>query len=203
MKVRVVAVGLAVLVAGGGIAVLVLLGRGGDVDVAQGSPPPTLGRFDSLAPGGEFSVIGRIIASGPEADKICFADAVVGTDGQGVIIGARGTIGYAGMDVATDPPLEAFAALTELATDRLQSLVDEQVLRYDPALLPDGSLPRFSAANPDGLLRGDYHGAIHYDREGRLVSGYAFCEDTTAELLAELNSNLVARLAAEEASQPR
>ncbi len=202
MRIRVIAVGLIALVAGGGIAVWLLASRSGDVDVAEGGPPPALGRFESLAPGGEFAVIGRIIASGPEADRICFADAVVGTDGQGSIVNVRGNIGYFGMDGA-EPPMEAFVALTERATDRLQGLVGKQVFEYDPALLPsDGSLPPFLAADPAGQLRRNYFGTAHYDREGRLVAGAAFCEDTTAELLGELNSFLEARLVAEDASQP-
>ncbi len=195
MKIQAVVLAAAALVIGGGIAAWVLLGRGGDV--AEGGPPPALGRFASLAPGGEFAMIGRIHADGPVADRICFADGVVGTDEQGAIIGARGNIGYFGMD-GLEPPVEAFAALTERATERIQGLVGKQVFEYDPALLPaDGSLPPFLAADPAGELRRNYLGTIHYDRQGRLGAGLAFCEDTTPELLEELNAYLTALLPAE------
>jgi hypothetical protein len=137
------------------------------------------------------------------ADRICFADAVAITDEQGAIINARGNISYFGMD-GLEPPVEAFAALTERATERVQGLVGKQVFKYDPALaLPDGTLPPFSAAHPDGVLRDDYLGIVHYDREGRLVARAAFCEDTTPELLEELSAYLTALLSAEEAPQPR
>jgi hypothetical protein len=178
----IVVTGVAAALVAGGIAAGVLLNMGGGSAGPAAPPGPVLERFGSYGPGKVLSLVGvtvSVIDDGPDA-LFCASDARVYTDESGVVIDASGTIGL-------PVPSAVEQTIEDRAKARARLVLGETLYHNDESVHigPDGIINPYVPASPDREIARMFFGPVHYDADGILVVGNAFCEPATDEVADE------------------